>query len=220
MLRSTTNLNPLVLNAWNPEGRRVRRVAGKRLQEAIDVLPKKRPVDLDVVWKIRGQLVQFRLVVTWNKQSKEFQYLITNLPRTRYPVEHIRLAYKLRWQIELLFKEWKSYANLHAFDTGKDTLAEGLIWAAIAAATVKRFLAHATQHLCQVETSTRKVAMCASTRLSDLFIALLSGTPRAIYRAFKNVVEYLAVNARRAHPKRDRAKGRLQLGLTPAFQDP
>lgn len=35
-------------------------------------------------------------------------------------------------------------ANLHAFDTPNAAIVEGLIWAAIGAAALKRFLAHAT----------------------------------------------------------------------------
>jgi len=45
----------------------------------------------------------------------------------------IHLQRHLRWGIELLFKEWKSYANLHAFDTANAGIVEGLIWAAIGA---------------------------------------------------------------------------------------
>jgi thiamine transporter ThiT len=63
--------------------------------------------------------------------------------------------------MELLFKEWKSYANLHAFDTAKAAIVAGLMWTAIAAAALKRFLAHMTQRLLEVSISTRKVAMCA-----------------------------------------------------------
>jgi hypothetical protein len=58
-------------------------------------------------------------------------------------------------------KEWKSYAHLHAFDTANPAIVEGLIWAAIAAAALKRFLASMTQRLAEVPMSTRKVAMCA-----------------------------------------------------------
>ena len=77
-------------------------------------------------------------------------------------------AYKWRWQVELLFKEWKSYANLHAFDTENPAIVEGLIWTAIAAAALKRFLAHMTQLLVEVPMSTRKVAMCAMHVLGDI----------------------------------------------------
>ena len=80
--------------------------------------------------------------------------------------------------MELLFKEWKSYANLHAFDTANPALVEGLIWVAIAAAALKRFLAHMTQLLVEVPMSTRKVAMCAMYVLGDLVEALKTGDVR------------------------------------------
>ena len=47
---------------------------------------------------------------------------------------------------------------LHAFDTENPAIVEGLIWTAIAAAALKRFLAHMTQLLLDVPMSTRKVA--------------------------------------------------------------
>ena len=132
----------------------------------------------------------------------------------------IHIQRHLRWGIELLFKEWKSYANLHAFDTANAGIVEGLIWAAIGAATLKRYLAHATQRVMGVETSTRKTAMCATHVLGDILEALLSGGHRALLATFERAVRYLAVNAKRAHPDRDRRTGRLQLGLDPVFGAP
>ena len=52
--------------------------------------------------------------------------LVTNLARSRFSAEQVGQLYRLRWQVELLFKEWKSYANLHAFDTSKAGIAERL----------------------------------------------------------------------------------------------
>ncbi|MDD9984234.1 MAG: transposase, partial [Gammaproteobacteria bacterium] len=71
--------------------------------------------------------------------------------------EQVGQVYRLRWQVELLFKEWKSYANLHAFETSNASIAEGLIWTAIAASILKRYLGQMTQALRGVEISTRKV---------------------------------------------------------------
>jgi IS4 transposase len=71
----------------------------------------------------------------------------------------ICLGDKLRWQGELLFKEWKSAANLHKFDTEKETIAEALIWASLLASALKRFLAHVAERLLAVVLSPRKAAM-------------------------------------------------------------
>ena len=54
---------------------------------------------------------------SWNRQTQEFCYLVTNLPAQRSHLDMISRAYKWRWPVELLLQEWKSYANLHAFDT-------------------------------------------------------------------------------------------------------
>ena len=119
----------------------------------------------------------------------------------------------------MLFKEWKSYANLHAFDTTKVALVEGLIWTAIAAAALKRFLAHMTQLLAEVPMSTRKVAMCAVHVVGDIVQALQSGDVAGLYAALEQAVAYLPCHAQRAHPKRDRQTGRSQLGLEPLCGD-
>jgi len=119
--------------------------------------------------------------------------------------------------VELLFKEWKSYAHLHAFDTEKVAIVEGLIWAAIAAAARKRFLAHATQLIVGVAMSTRKAAMYVTYVLSDIVPALKTAHGTGLADALVSAVTYLACHAQRAHPQRDRHIGRLQLGLEPLF---
>ena len=86
---------------------------------------------------------------------------MTNLPAQRSPLAMLYRAYTWRWQGEWRLKEWKSYANLHAFDTENPAIVEGLMWTAIAAAALTRFLTSMTQLLAAVPMSTRKVAMCA-----------------------------------------------------------
>jgi hypothetical protein len=218
IIRGKEGLNPWILNAWRDDGEHPRRFRNKTLNEIRDKLPKRHALDLEVGWEVKGVPMTFRMIVTWNPKTKEFQYLVTNLPLERFTLSDVCLAYHLRWQVELLFKEWKSYANLHKFDTSNPDIAEGLIWAAIIAAALKRFLAHATQRACGVATSTRKVAMCAAHALRLLVNALRNASPSEILSAMRKSLSYLASNARRAHPKRDRRSGRSQLGLEPILQ--
>lgn len=212
VVRGYTHLNPTILAAFGEGGKRLKRLQGKPLRAVR--LPKRGTLDLDVEWKTKR--LGCRLVVSWSGGTKRFRYLLTNLPRERYSAEQITMAYRLRWQVELLFKEWKSYANLHAFDTANPAIAEGMIWAAIAASTLKRYLAHMTQQLKQVAMSTRKVAMCAHHVLDAIFQRLANGQP--LTRALHAALDYLAANAQRAHPNRDRRTGRLQLGFESIMQ--
>jgi hypothetical protein len=218
LIRAKAGLNPQVLEAFREDGKRLHSLRNKALQSIHAKLPKRQRVELVVRWHVEGQPLCLRLIISWNPRTKSFCYFLTNLPPQRYPLEVICRAYKWRWQVELLFKEWKSYANLHAFDTANPALVEGLIWAAIAAAALKRFLAHMTQLLTQVPMSTRKVAMCAIHVLGDVIEALKRGNVVELYAALEAAITYLACHAQRAHPARDRQRGRMQLGLEAYFE--
>ena len=71
--------------------------------------------------------------------------MCTNLERQQFPAEVVGDLYRVRWQIELLFKEWKSMNNLNKFDTHHATIVETLIWGSLLAATLKRWLINAAQ---------------------------------------------------------------------------
>jgi len=215
VVRASASINPTVLGAYTSRGEELREARGRRLKEC--VLPTDEVVDLDVTWGTGAKAMQGRIVARWNAEEERYTWLVTNLSRARMTGEQVGQVYRLRWQVELLFKEWKSYANLHAFDTKNASIAEGLIWTAVAASVLKRYLGQMTQALRGVEVSTRKVAMCARHGVGDVFRVLATGRRRGLVRALRGLVDYLANNAMRAHPKRDRRKGRLQFGLEPVF---
>jgi Transposase DDE domain len=219
LIRAKAGMNPQVLEAFREDGQRLRSLRNKPLQTIHAQLPKRQRVERVVQWHVEGQPLCLRLILSWHRRTKSFCYLLPNLAPQRYPLDTICRAYKWRWQVELLFKEWKSYANLHAFDTANPALVEGLIWAAIAAAALKRFLAHMTQLLTQVPMSTRKVAMCAIHILGDVVDALKRGDVVELYAALEAAILYLACHAQRAHPKRDQQTGRAQLGLEPCCEN-
>lgn len=217
IIRASNAVNPLMLKALTADGKDLKNLEGKKLKTV--GLSKDNPTDIDAEWrKPDGCPVDCRLICSWNSKTKTFNFFATNLPRELYPASDILSAYRLRWQIELLFKEWKSYANLHAFDTSKAAIAEGLIWASLAAATIKRFLAHVTQAFSRVEISTRKVAMCAIHVLLETFQALAHKSNARLYRAWKHAIDYLSHHAMRSHPARDRSPKSFASQLKPAFQ--
>lgn len=218
LIRAKAGMNPQVVEAFREDGKRLRSLRNKPLQAIHPKLPKRRRVELVVQWQVDGHPLRLRLIISWNRQTKSFCYFLTNLPPKRYTLDVICQAYTWRWQVELLFKEWTSYANLHAFDTENAAIVEGLIWTAMAAAALKRFLAHMAQLLVAVPMSTRKVAMCAVHVLGDIVEALKTGDVAGLYAALEAAITYLACHAQRAHPARDRRAGRSQLGLEPRFE--
>jgi ribosome-associated translation inhibitor RaiA len=218
LLRAKAGLNPHVVEAWREDGQRLRSLRNKPLQMIHAKLPKRQRVELVGQWQVDARPLGLRLIISWNRQTQEFCYLLTNLPAPPSSLTMICRAYNWRWQVELLFKEWKSYAHLHAFDTANAALVEGLVWIAIAAAALKRFLAHMTQLLVEVPMSTRQVAMCAVHVLGGIVRALKTGDMAGLYEALEAAMTYLACHAQRAHPKRHRQTGRSQLGLEPCWE--
>jgi hypothetical protein len=215
IIRGTKNIKPLILEAHDENGVRLRNLEGKR------VSPRRFPrqsLDLKIGWGKNDKEYLGRLVVIYKpgrRNKKEYTYLHTNLSREAFSVKEVGTLYRLRWQIELLFLEWKSHANLHKFDTGKKAIAEGLIWASILASMFQRYIAHAAEIVTRTELSTQRVAKSTQHFIPAIISALLSMSLHQIICALRAALEFLTVNATRAHPERDRLKGRLQAGLRP-----
>lgn len=55
-----------------------------------------------------------RMLSAKYKTTAALNMFITNVPATRLPAEQIRTLYRLRWQIEIRFKTWKSFCQMHA----------------------------------------------------------------------------------------------------------
>jgi hypothetical protein len=82
----------------------------------------------------------------------------------------------------------------------------------LCAAILKRFLAHAAQHVGDgTPISTRRVAMCAHHIFTAMVTALLRGT--GLLTALRRGLAFLLANARRANVPRERQIGRLRVGL-------
>ena len=211
LCRVKSNTNPKVHAAWI-DGKPYRFQGSIRLKD-LRSAHEGRNADLDVQWVRKGKKARFRLVLVWNPERKSHMVLVTNINRNLVlSVSTIRDLYRLRWQIELLFKEWKSFSNLHSFATKIPAIAEGLIWLSLTAAAIKRFLVHAAERVHQDnELSTQRAAKALANTLEALLVALLA--KRAIKETLRATLEYLNRNARRAHPKRDRKSGRLATGL-------
>jgi IS4 transposase len=214
IVRGNKAIRPIVRKAHDLRGRRLWHLEGRPL--SWEALPP-RSVDVTIEWGTGAEAYRGRLVALYKsgrRNEKTFVYLHTNLERTEFSAHEVGKLYRLRWQIELLFKECKSHANLHRFDTEKSAIAEGLIWASILVVVLKRALTHAAQLATGVELSTQRAASCAKHVLDDILRCLLTSVPE-LPAVVGRACVFLGENSRRAHPERDRRRGRLSSGLIP-----
>lgn len=202
----------------------LRRQIGRPLNEALAHASKSECADLVVTFPAQSDRAasSFRLVVQRLRRPRldrnhkdTWIRIMTNVSPQRLSKQQVLQAYRLRWQIELFFKELKSYANLRRFCTRKKAIAEGLVWASLCAAALKRYFAHACQLNRQIAAiSSRRVAMCAHTFLPQILL-LLQNNSRRLAFALDRAFAFLAISARRANPTHERRRGLLALGMTP-----
>ena len=225
LCRAAERLNPIVEDILGADRKIAKRWRGKRLQD----LPKpllRRGADLVVSWpRPDGRSLRLRLVVRFrpprvSKTRKtvkmrrraiknQWLLLLSNLPE-RFSGDAIVRLYRLRWQVELAFKEWKSYANLHALQSEHPSIVEGFIWASLCAALIKRALAHWAQ-LAHGQPISVRIAAQAGPQLLPRFADWAVGL--GDNALLLSVLAFLAHNARRAHPRRDARRPHRVLGF-------
>lgn len=175
IVRGKKNIRPLVVKAYDQRGRRQRNLEGRTLD--ISKL-KGKNYEMEVAWVgSDGTILNERLCILYKRgprNKKEFTLLHTNLPRSEFRISEIVNLYRYRWQIEIFFKECKSYANLKAFDTNIAEIAESLIWASLCTAVFNRLFAHAIQLIYKVPVSTLILASHAFLITTKLIPTLVN----------------------------------------------
>jgi hypothetical protein len=209
--RARSDLNPTILDVRGMPRRASRTWRGKRLQDLRKTKLRKN-LDLTVAWsRPNKRTLKLRLVIRYVAEKKSWTWLLTNLAEERFSADAIAQLYRLRWQIELVFKDWKSHANLHALQSENPSIVEGFIWASLCAALIKRALAHWTQLVSAgAAISTRIAAMAGPQILPRLADWAANGFR---LRLFEEVLRFLSQNALRTHPERDRKSPSYELGL-------
>lgn len=209
--RASQRINPTIHKAMREDGKALNRFSGQKLKEVLSHFPKDQCVDLDVVWPQDKHRVH-RLIVRWNGQQGKWVFIVTNLDRAEFSFSDVLQAYRLRWQIELLFKEVKSYAGWHRFNTKSGTLVVSLILLSFTVATLKRYLAHATEAMAEYEISTQKVAKSGTSLFGHVIKAMMSRS-RKLRKTIEKLIVFWLENAKRSDPIRANSQGRSRLGL-------
>jgi hypothetical protein len=187
--------------------------------------------DLKVRVRIRGggeygSLVPMRLVIRpCRKRTRgrrkcrtvaRSYYYLTNVD-TAWKGEAIAELYRLRWQIELVFKELKQHLSLESVPTKDPYAAQVLVWASLLALAVSRTIAAVLTPLRQLTGLAAKHAVAVVSRTLrsalDLLVLLFSGSvPR---RFAQEIIGQIASMTIRRNRSRADSFDRL-LAIAPA----
>ena len=137
--RLKSNSNPTIVSANREWRGRSIPVVGRPLKEVLGHLQREvLDVNIEVTFKRRaykGRASQvtktFRLVAVRNADSGEYHTYVTNVAADKLDAGSVALAYRARWEIELLFKAWKSEFRLDELPSRRKEVVEALIYASI-----------------------------------------------------------------------------------------
>jgi hypothetical protein len=208
--RVRSDLNPIIVDVLSGLPKRAaKKWKGKRLH---DLRKKKLRKNVELLVECtlkKKRTVRLRLVIRYVPEKKSWTRLMTNLPRD-VDADAVSTLYRLRWQIELLFKDWKSDANLHRFQSEQRHIVEGLIWASLCAAFLKRAVAHWAQLVTGKRVSVRLAAM-SGPQLMPLLARWAAS--RFSPARFDDILAFMLNNALITHPERVPRTPAAQVGL-------
>ena len=157
------------------------------------------------------EVLPLRCVLSFNPTTDSWMRLFTHLPRDIASASDIGKLYHLRWQVELMFKEFKSHTNLKKFLTNKKNIAVGLIYASLCTAFLKRFLASRCQKQYGVSISNFRLGMCSHI-LRDTLRYINEGI-LLLERRLDVIFLFMFLNTQRTNPGREHRTGRMAAGL-------
>jgi IS4 transposase len=127
-------------------GERVHDVVGRLQREILDVTVDARFARRRYAGRARRDWQSLRVVGIRAPQPGRYYLYVTNIPVEKLSAEEIQATYALRWEIELLFKELKSFYRLEDMPSRKRVVVEALLFAAILTLLVSRRLLAALRH--------------------------------------------------------------------------
>jgi len=192
------NFNPTIVKCFRGFADK-KGLVGRKLKDL--KLPKGN-VDLLIEGKdTKGNTQRLRLVLFYVARKDLHIYLLTSLDPRGFPPSIVASLYRLRWQVELFFKECKSYTNLKRFQTKAPCIVAGLIWASLLAILIRRFLLYSA-----FRRSGKRMAPFIAAAMSWTFFHTLGKTmlssARRLADTLRPILEFLRNTAERTNPHR------------------
>lgn len=148
IIRAKKNINPLIVDRHiNHRGRAVQ-VIGEHLQPVLDAIERS-VLDVQARFMVRRRRYRqsrhttdafFRVVGVRDAARDDYHVYITNIPPDMLTPSDVAQTYALRWEVELLFRELKTYHRLAQLPSTKPHVVEALLKASLLSLAASRAL--------------------------------------------------------------------------------
>ncbi len=146
--RAKSNFNPVIKAVHGKckgrpidlEGKKLDEVMGRLKRQVVDVMVEVQVPKRKYKGKRRFKTFQMRLVLVRNDETSKYHSYLTNLP-VHVSGQEVASLYKMRWEIELLFKALKSGGGgLVSIPGKREAVVKTLVWASLAKLLLSRLM--------------------------------------------------------------------------------
>ncbi len=175
---------------------------GLKLKECIAQGPVS---DLDVEYGQGKKRIILRTICIWDPHTREEHWYVTNLSPKEFSAEEIAELYRLRWQVELLFKELKSDVAIDDLRSKREEVILCHIYAALITLMLSRFLCAEAARWADIDIDNlvprlvTKTLRCLAPLLGK---AAVTQGPRGLEQVLELILETIAIHAVEPNPGR------------------
>lgn len=216
LTRLKSNHNPVIFRVHTGKGNRVK-ARGMRLEDALVqkvLLDDAGALDIDVHLEANGKRVVARVVAELAPTDGEFHWYLTSVGRNLLSIDDIVEAYRLRWYVELFFKQLKSGAGLDTILASRPGAVAALVYAKVIALCLARLLELAVEEQEGRHATTQLALILVLARCGPLMLAhsfLSQGiTLEQIERRLMNIA---TIVGRTRNQRRERARRKREQAL-------
>jgi hypothetical protein len=221
LTRLKTSHNPEIVRFFLGKGSR-RAARGLRLDEAIEsgtLTPHMGVIDVDVRLVHKDHEAIARVVAVMDTDVDELHWYITSVDRNLLDTFDVAEAYRLRWIIELIFKQLKSGVGLSAILAWRESAVTALVYGKITALCMSRLLELCAQSEGDGALLSRLAIVLVLARSSSLMLTYaLMRDGVTIDELEKRILLIATTVARARNQRRERARKKREasIGCSPA----
>lgn len=170
-------------------------------------------IDLDVVIH-HGERSGVARAVAISSPDGDLHWYLTNVDRDILDVADVAAAYRLRWNVELFFKQLKSGTGFGAVMSGRPSAASALLYAKLIALCLARLLELSVEETTGRKATSQLALVVAVTRCAPLLMSMMMAARGVTLAQLEERILIIAgIAARSRNQRRERAKRRRQKSL-------
>lgn len=148
----------------------------------------KRAELLDMTVEFNGK--EYRVIRIYSKKHQKSQFLITNIRNSRITAKAIKMLYKIRWQIELEFKNLKSCDKLRGATTGVLNIMLSMLLLSLIVNLIQVLYTFVLQIKSKAKLSLYRISYYAGESFKKFVKALIYCSFKKFEVSLKNILEF------------------------------